>query len=125
MMSEQRFLRAIPQLPVTDVEASAEWYHRALGFEIVFLNEDPDDDDPTNYAGLRQGEVEVHLILDEDSSAKAGTAYLYLITRNVEEIYDTVKSKSVTIARELRTEPWGAKAFNVLDPDGNTVHISE
>ncbi len=73
----------------------------------------------------RQGAVEVHLILDEDSLAKSGTGYLYLIVQNVDEIYDEFKSRNVRIRRKLRTEPWGSKAFNLTDPSGNTVHIEQ
>jgi uncharacterized glyoxalase superfamily protein PhnB len=128
-MSEPQFLRTILVLPVADIEKSTEWYKHALGFKTVYLHEGDHEDEATNYAILERDNAQVHLILDEPPHdlawTKAGTGYLYLIVRNVDEVFDEVKSRGVEITRGLQTENWGARGFNLLDPSGNAIHIEQ
>jgi uncharacterized glyoxalase superfamily protein PhnB len=36
-----------------------------------------------------------------------------------------VRSRGVDIARGIETEIWGARAFNLVDPSGNSIHIEQ
>ena len=123
------FLRSITILPVADIEQSAAWYEHALGFETTYLHEGEGESEPTNYAILRRGRLVVHLILDEPlehgSWTQVGTGKLYLIVRNVDELFEEVRSKGVEIARELHIENWGARAFGLRDPSGNVIGIEQ
>lgn len=124
------FLRTITVLPVTDILESSGWYRRALGFEAVYLHEGDEPGEATNYAVLRRGNLYMHLCLDEpppyrQAWTRAGTGYLYLMVRSVDEVYRDVQSSGVAIARELAIENWGARGFNLIDPSGNGIHIEQ
>jgi len=125
-----QFLNTITVLPVDSVEESVEWYEKALGLRTVYLHEGDREDEPTNYAVLAREAVSVHLILDEpppyeQSWTKAGTGYLYLIVRNVDEVFVEVQSRGVNVTRGLQTENWGARGFNLTDPSGNAIHVEQ
>lgn len=125
-----QFLDSITVLPVTSVAESFRWYERALGFRTVYLHEGEDETEPTNYAILRRGRLPVHLILDEPPPhrrawTRAGCGYLYLVVKDVHTIYEEVRSRGIEVARELQTEGWGARGFNLIDPSGNAIHIEE
>ena len=128
-MIPPRFVRAVLVLPVRDLKQARAWYHNALGFETVYLHQDPVDDPEGNYAILRREGAEVHLILDEpprDHPWKtAGTGYLFLIVRGVDAVYAQVQARGVPITREMRKESWGARAFQLTDPSGNSILVAE
>jgi len=120
----------ITVLPVSDIEESTKWYEQTLGFRTTFLNEGDEEGELTNYAILKREDVAFHLILDESpdhipSWTKAGSGYLYLLVSDIEKEYDDVKSRGATMTRELQTENWGAKGFNMRDPSGNEIHIEQ
>ncbi len=124
------FVRTVTVLPVSDIAASVNWYRHALGFEAIYLHTGDDADEPTNYAILRRGDVQFHLILDEPSPDQwpwthAGTSYLYLFVRDVDAVFAEVESRNVPIARGLQTETWGARGFNLTDPSGNSIHVEQ
>lgn len=123
------FLSTKPVLPVRDIAEACGWYRRVMGFETVYLH-DGDEGEPANYAVLKRDGVEVHLILDEPPPhrqpwTRAGVGYLYLHVSDVEAALQTAITAGTEIARSLKTESWGARAFNIIDPSGNTVHIEQ
>ena len=125
-----QFLRTVTVLPVDDIGVAAKWYKHALGLNTAYLHEGEDDTEATNYAILARDGVEVHLILDEPPPHRtawshAGTGYLYLLVRDVDAVFEEVRSRGFPIARALRTEGWGARAFELTDPAGNSVHIEQ
>lgn len=123
------FIRAVLVLPVRDMSEARGWYAAALGFETVYLNTDPVDDPDGNYAILRRDDAEVHLILDQPprphSWQTAGTGYLYLLVRGVEAVFQRARERDIPFTRELRTEDWGAAAFQLTDPSGNLILVAE
>jgi catechol 2,3-dioxygenase-like lactoylglutathione lyase family enzyme len=127
-MTQPTFTRAVLVLPVNDMAAARDWYARALGFSTVFLNHDAEDPEG-NYAILAREGAEVHLILDEPPREHpwrtAGTGYLFLQVRNVRGVREAVLAAGVELACELRTEDWGAEAFQLLDPAGNLILVAE
>lgn len=124
------FLDTITVLPVRDIAASCAWYKATLGFETVYLHEGEHAGEATNYAVLRRGAVDVHLILDEPPPHRAewtvaGRGYLYLLARDVDAIHREATSAGAAVTRGLQTESWGARAFNLADPSGNAIHVEQ
>jgi uncharacterized glyoxalase superfamily protein PhnB len=128
-MSDANFLRAVLVLPVRDMKQARDWYLDALGFETVYLHDDPQEDPEGNYAILRRDGAQVHLILDEPPRdhpwTTAGTGYMFLIVANVDAVYRQVQESGVALTRELRRESWGARAFQLTDPSGNLILVAE
>lgn len=132
-MSATQFISAQLVLPIRNMPESCAWYVRALDFEVVFLNTDPEDDPDGNYAILRRDAAEVHLILDELPPGEArehpwtmaGTGYLFLTVRGVDEVYAQVQARGISLTRPMETEAWGARAFRLTDPSGNLILVAE
>jgi uncharacterized glyoxalase superfamily protein PhnB len=105
------------------------WYAEALGFETVYLHDDPVDDPEGNYAILRRDTAEVHLIVDEPPRdhpwSTSGTGYLFLVVRGVDAVYHRVQASGLAIRRGVQQESWGARAFQLTDPSGNLVLVAE
>lgn len=127
-MSTARYLAAQLVLPVDDIPRACAWYQRALSFETNFVNRDADDPDG-NYAILTRDDAAVHLIRDESPRQHpwsiAGTGYLYLVVRGVEDVYRTVQERGISITRGLQTDDWGVPAFQLTDPSGNLILVAE
>jgi uncharacterized glyoxalase superfamily protein PhnB len=129
-MDAPQVLGAIVVLPVDNIARATEWYGRVLGFETVYLHEGTKVGEVTNYAIMVRDGVAVHLILDEPPPhdrpwTKAGTGYLYLQVRNVDEVFAEVAAGGGKVRRGVQTESWGARSFNLTDPSGNDIHIEQ
>ncbi len=123
-------IKTITVLPVKDIEEVAKWYEKSIAFHTVYLHEGDKEGEATNYATLQRDDVTFSLILDESpkhesSWTKAGSGYLYLIVKDIEKEYREAQSRGTKISRELRTESWGARGFNLRDPSGNEIRIEQ
>ena len=129
-MADSRFVRAQLVLPVKDMKLAREWYEIAFDFKTTYLHNDADDPEG-NYAILKRDGAETHLILDEPPHrhehpwSQAGTGYLFLLVRGVDQVFEAVQDRKVEITRGLVTENWGARAFKVTDPSGNLILVAE
>ena len=128
-MRQPSLVRAVLVLPVSNMTESICWYSKVLGLDLVYLHNDPVDDPEGNYAILRRDGAEVHLILDEPPRvhpwSTAGSGYLFLLVRDIDAVFDRVKSSGTEIARGICKEDWGARAFLLTDPSGNLIRIAE
>lgn len=129
-MEQKQFINTIIVLTVDDIAKCCGWYGETLGLKTVYLHEGENENEVTNYAVLKRDGVEIHLILDElpqhgETWTKAGTGYLYLKVKDIEGIFQQVKSSGATITRDLQKENWGAMGFNLTDPSGNSVHLEQ
>ena len=129
-----RFSKLIPEMTVSNLEASLEFYKTA-GFKIEY--ERPEN----KFVFISIGEIQ--FMLQEDSgSSKWDLAPLYypygnginfqLEVDNVDKIYNDLKENGYKIAFEME-ENWyrqddkllGNKEFLVQDPDGYLLRFSE
>ncbi len=107
-----------PQLLVTDLERSLEFYRTELGFKIDFRYED-------FYAGISNQGHSIHLKLG--SPAQSGDEEhldLYFSVEGIERLFETFKTRPVTITQELREMPYGWE-FYISDPDGYILGFIE
>ena len=123
-VSDIRFLRTAPVYPVEDVESAVEWYTSVLGFESLYLNRDPEGDDPTNYAVLARGEVRLHLVRRAEAAPFEGRAMALFEIDDVDALHDVLREKQVFIQAALQDQPWG-RDFSIEDPDGNRVWFNQ
>lgn len=106
-------------LNVADVEASAQWAARHLGFTQVMSAEGfaslshPD-------AGFNLIYLTVGLTTFKPASA-AGPADGLLVVFTVDDIdaqYERLRAEGATIVTPIETEPWGERYFQMADPNG-------
>jgi predicted enzyme related to lactoylglutathione lyase len=109
-----------PQLPVTQIEHSIEFYTKKLGFSLDFQYED-------FYAGIVKDGHSIHL-KSGTSPGKVGKNKdeldIIFSVDSIERLYEEFLNKSIEIVQPLRDMPYG-REFYIADPDGNHIAFIE
>ena len=115
-----------PGITVNDLQASLSWYGDVVGFYIA---EKFEHEGEVRGAALVAGGA--RLMLSQDDWAKGRDRVkgqglrLYLNTsQDVDEVAAAIKSRGGELASEPADMPWGARAFELVDPDGFLLTIS-
>ena len=114
-----------PQLFVSNIEASCDFFTGKLGFVADFTYGDPpfyaqvscDNarlslrhmDEPVFAGDVREREDLLSATITLDSAT------------GIRELFGAYQAAGVAFHQALRTEPWGAITFVVRDPDGNLI----
>jgi len=116
---------AEPQLLVTDIKRSCEFFCEKLGFALEFSY-----GKPPFYAQLARDAARLNLRRVEraiiDSSVRDREEFLSatMTVATAEEIkmlFLEFQSAGAPFRQTLKKQPWGAKNFIVKDPDGNLL----
>lgn len=114
---------AEPQLFVSDVEASCAFYVQKLGFAVAFIY-----GEPAFYAQVFRDAGRLNLrkvdgpVLDHAFRAREHDALsATFVLDDAKPLYLEFQQAGVTFHQTLKSEPWGARAFIVEDPDGNLI----
>ena len=114
-----------PVLTVSSVYRSVEWYQRILGFEPVYLNEQPGEDDSLNYAVLRSGSLSIHLGRESDMGMIAGNGSCQINTERFDEIYQIATEEGADFYIAMSRNPVGERNFGIRDLDHNGIVVTE
>jgi catechol 2,3-dioxygenase-like lactoylglutathione lyase family enzyme len=113
------------QLFVADIEASCDFYTDKLGFKIAFVYGDPPFCGQVirDHARLNLRVVgEPVFVADIREREQLLSASLTVGTSDeIDHLFSSYHAAGVCFQQTLREEPWGAKTFIVLDPDGNLI----
>ena len=118
-------IAAIPQLFVSDITASCDFFTHKLGFAVEFVY-----GEPPFYAQVKRDGAQIALrhvdrpVLDKIAAAMTAEVDMLAASITVDDVltlYSEFQAADVVFRQELRTEPWGAKTFLVPDPDGNLL----
>ena len=115
-------LSAEPQLFVSDVRASCDFYANKLGFMVAFTYGEP----PFYGQVFRDGARLNLRQLDEPAIRPELQQKEHLLSASItvddpEPLFLEFQSAGVVFQQTLKTEPWGARTFIVRDPDGNLI----
>ena len=118
-------MKAVPQLFVSDIAASCDFFTGKLGFAVDFVYGEP----PFYAQVMRGGAVLALRHLDRpmlETLAAAMKADIDMLAAsisvdNVTALYREYQEAGAPFHQALRTEPWGAQTFIVTDPDGNLL----
>lgn len=113
------------QLFVRDMEASRDFFTSKLGFAVDFMYGDPPFYGLVAREGARLclrlvcepvfvGDIRTREHLLSASITVASAA-------GIKQLFLEFQAAGVSFHQPLRTEPWGARTFVILDPDGNLV----
>jgi catechol 2,3-dioxygenase-like lactoylglutathione lyase family enzyme len=124
-VSRAVLVAAEPQLFVSDIKASCEFFASKLGFEVAYVHGDPPFagqvsrdgaalnlrcvDQPVIDGGLREREDLLSAAMTVNSAAE------------IKQLYLEFQAQGVAFHHTLKREPWGARTFVVKDPDGNLL----
>ncbi|MEO7730859.1 MAG: VOC family protein [Kofleriaceae bacterium] len=119
------FQYPIPVLPSGDVAASIRWWVEICGFREVFRH-----GDPATYAGLERGTVRLHLVCIEGAELArqvGGQTMLRICVSGIDALYADYQGRGGKVHPNgpLRSQPWGGRAFDAIDPGGVCVTFNE
>jgi uncharacterized glyoxalase superfamily protein PhnB len=120
-------LRSIsPGLTVGDLQESLAWYRDIVGFTV-----EQEWEHEGQLMGVSLVAGTAHLMISQDDWAKGRDRLkgvgirLHLATaQDVDQIAAAIQERGGTLASEPADMPWGARAFNLVDPDGFQLTIS-
>jgi len=123
-MSSQRnaFPGAVPEIPVSDMNAALDYYARALGFNLDWGGADG------GIAGISKGDCRMFLT-DDDFRRHRGNAAPVLIWLNlnsnqeVDDLHEMWKASEAKIISPPESKPWKLREFTVADLDGNQFRV--
>ncbi|MEO7999391.1 MAG: VOC family protein [Gemmatimonadaceae bacterium] len=111
---------------VKDLQKSLTFYQDLVGFSI---DQKFERDGVLRAVALRAGGVRI--LLNPDDGAKgwdrvkgAGMGLMFITAQNVDDVANRIKAHGGTLASEPADMPWGARVFQVVDPDGFKFTIS-
>jgi catechol 2,3-dioxygenase-like lactoylglutathione lyase family enzyme len=113
------------QLFVADMQAACDFYTSKLGFTVDFVY-----GEPPFYGQVSRDHAKLALRLvcepvfagDIREREHLLSAALTVATADeIKQLFLTYQDAGVRFALTLKKEPWGARNFIVLDPDGNRI----
>lgn len=112
------FPKAVPEIPVTDMDQALDYYEHKLGFNIDWGRADG------GIAGISKGHCRMFLT-DPAFRAPHGNAPPVMIWLNldskeeVDELYEIWKAGEARIISPPESKPWKLHEFTASDWDGN------
>lgn len=121
-----RLRSIVPSITATDLQASLAWYRDVLGFTLA---EEYKQDDRLMGVRLMAGHVQFLLTQDDfakgrDRQKGAGLRFFCMTAQDVDRLAADIKARGGKLTQEPRDQPWGARDFAVVDPDGFNISIS-
>ncbi len=135
-MEEDRQSRSTPEtfrarslsvsMTVKDLPASIAWYTDIVGFVI---DQKYEREGTVVAASLKAGTVQV--LLNQDDGAKGwdrakgvGISLHFTTAQDVDTVAQRIRDAGGILASEPADMPWGARVFNLVDPDGFKLSIT-
>jgi catechol 2,3-dioxygenase-like lactoylglutathione lyase family enzyme len=112
------------QLFVADIKASCDFYTQKLGFAVDFVYGDPPyyGQVSRDHARLALRMVCEPVFLDVREREHLLSASLTVATADeIKQLFLSYQATGVHFHQTLKKEPWGARTFIVMDPDGNLI----
>jgi catechol 2,3-dioxygenase-like lactoylglutathione lyase family enzyme len=113
------------QLFVADIKASCDFYADKLGFKVDFIH-----GDPPFYAQVSRDHARLSLravgepVFAGDIRKREhllSATLTVAATEEIEQLFASYQAAGVRFHQKMTNQPWGARTFIVLDPDGNLI----
>lgn len=112
---DHQLLKALPNLPLSDVAAGVAYYRDVLGFKINYAQHD--------LGVMDRDDVTVLLVAKTERYAGIGGCYVYV--RDADALHAELRAKGANIQGEPVSHPWGLRDFKVLDLEGNEITFGQ
>ena len=109
--------RIAPEMPVSDLRESLEYYEQKLGFRVVM--ETPGGD----YAVVERDEIAIHLFQDDTRSHSPVGVHIF--TQQLDELHAELQQRGASLSQEIMRQPWGNRDFRVKDQSKNEIKFTE
>ena len=126
-----KYQKLTPNLVVSDVEASLNFYETVLGFERGMT---VPEQAPFVFGSVTSGSVEIFFndkkAVGEDYPPLAagkigGTLTLFLEVEGIEDVLSRVEKSKARVVMPLKTQFYGMREFAFEDPEGWIVTMAE
>jgi catechol 2,3-dioxygenase-like lactoylglutathione lyase family enzyme len=116
------------QLLVADIQASCDFYAGKLGFTVAVVY-----GDPPFYGQVTRDHARLNLrVVGEpvfvgnirQREGLLSASLTVATTDEIKQLFLNYQAAGVRFHQTLKKEPWGARTFIVLDPDGNLILFS-
>jgi len=123
--SKAVIIAAEPELFVSTIKTSLDFFSQKLGFAVVFSY-----GEPSFYAQVRRDGARLNLrclaqpvISPErrDREELLAAAMTVATAEDIKRLFLEFKGANVSFFQTLKAQPWGARNFIVQDPDGNLL----
>ena len=124
-VSKVKIVAVEPQIFVTDLTRSCEFFVEKLGFSLVFSY-----GDPPYYAQVGRDAARLNLKWVEgpaigsivrDHEERLSASMTVATGEEIKLLFLEFQSAGVAFHQRLKKQPWGAKNFVIKDPDGNLL----
>ena len=106
----------MPELPCRDVERAQRHYRDHFGFEILWINQEPE-----KFIGaVNRGETTIFL---RKRTTPFEPAVHWVFCMDVDATYQEFVELGATIAEPISNKPWGLRQFTLHDLDGNIFYF--
>ena len=116
----------MPSITANDLGASIAWYRDVMGFVVA-----REIEHEGQRVGAMMGAGGVQILLGQDDFAKGrdrqkgvGLRFHLVAEQDVDELAAGIKARGGTLDQEPTDQPWGARDFAVVDPNGFKISIS-
>jgi uncharacterized glyoxalase superfamily protein PhnB len=109
--------RTAPELPVTNLKESLEYYEQRLGFRAAMLMPEGD------YAIVERDDIAIHLF--QDDSRRSSPVSIHIFTEGLEELHAELEGRGASVSQAIMRKPWGNRDFRVHDNAGNEIKFTE
>jgi len=109
--------RIAPEIPVSDMRLSIEYYEQKLGFRLV--QEMPAGD----YAIVERDDIAIHLF--QDDTRNHSPVGMHIFTHQLDELHAELQQRGARLSQEIMRKPWGNRDFRVNDHSGNELKFTE
>jgi catechol 2,3-dioxygenase-like lactoylglutathione lyase family enzyme len=113
------------QLFVANIQQSCDFYTNKLGFAVEFIY-----GDPPFYGQVRRDHARLNLrLVCEPVFVEGIREREHLLSASItvesademKQLFVSYQAAEVRFSQTLKKEPWGARTFVVIDPDGNLI----
>jgi catechol 2,3-dioxygenase-like lactoylglutathione lyase family enzyme len=102
-----------PQLPVSDVAETQEYYRDMLDFKIAFTRGE-------SFGGVTYGRAEIFFMkVDEPRPG----SWCCVRVDDADLLYAIYRERGVKIIEKLADRSWGMREFTIEDPNGHFFRI--
>ena len=118
-----KFPAAVPEIPVSDIDAALEYYANRLGFTIDWGGQGGD-----GIAGISKGDCRLFLTnaAFREPYGNAAPVLIWLNLDSKEEVdalHQLWRGNQAKIVSPPESKPWGLHEFTAADPDGNLLRV--
>jgi uncharacterized glyoxalase superfamily protein PhnB len=109
--------RIAPELPVSNLQQSLDYYQQQLGFRVAMKMPAGD------YAIVERDDIAIHLF--HDRARTSTSVAIHVFTEDLDTLHAELQYRGAHVSQGILRKPWGNRDFRVRDDSGNEIKFTE